>query len=182
MHDSSKELNFSIANRGTFSDAFSGTFFWLMPILGIEILQFADVIEATYIWDISNHTKLLKSRGFLECILATPSNHSMHHVSNVKYLDKNFGQVLIVWDIPSGTFRREDYETPIYGLKANIETSNSIKVEFKGFKWLRNQMKTATNWKDKLGVFNQSLWMESYLNYQRTEVMVLSYKNEKAFL
>ncbi len=92
-------------------------------------------------------------------MLGTPSNRNVHHGSNVKYLDKNYWQVLIIWDILFGTFSREDNEAPIYGLIANIETSNLIKVEFEGFKWLRNQIKTATNWKDKLGyLINPSGW------------------------
>ncbi len=115
-------------------------------------------------------------------MLGTPSNRNVHHGSNVKYLDKNYGQVLIIWAIRFGTFPREDYEPPIYGLMTNIETSNLIKVEFEGFKWLRNRMKTATNWKDKLGyLINRPGWSHT-VNHQRTEVMVLAYNNKKAFL
>lgn len=178
VHHSSQELNFSTANRGTFLDSFAGTFFWLMPLMGIDILQFAVMIGATNIWGIFNHTKLIKNMGFLEYILATPSNHSVHHASNVKYLDKNYGQVLIIWDIMFGTFKREDEEVPIYGLTTNIETSNPIKVEFEGFRWLKNQMKTADNLKDKLGyLINPPGWSHTG-NHQRTEEMIFAYNRQ----
>ena len=181
VHHSSQELNFSTANRGTFLDSFAGTFFWLMPIMGIDILQFAVMIGATNIWGIFNHTKLIKNMGFLEYILATPSNHSVHHASNIKYLDKNYGQVLIIWDIMFGTFKREDEEAPIYGLTTNIETFNPIKVEFSGFKWLRDQMKSAKTWKDKLGYFiNPPGWSHTG-NHQRTEEAVAAYLKQQQY-
>ena len=151
VHHSSQEFNVSTANRGGFMDALFGTFtMYLMAVVGIDMLQFSMMITVTNLFGIFNHTKVVKNMGFLEYILATPSNHSVHHASNTKYLDKNYGQVLIIWDILFNSFKREDHETPIYGLTKNIETSNPVYVEFAGFKWLFDQMKTATKWSDKL--------------------------------
>ena len=62
-------------------------------------------------------------------VFNTPSNHRVHHGNEPKYLDKNYGGILILWDRLFGTYQREE-ETPTYGLVAQIETVNPIKVWF----------------------------------------------------
>ena len=66
----------------------------------------------------------------LELILNTPSHHRVHHGSDLKYLDKNHGGILIVWDRLFGTFQAEEHR-PIYGLTRNIESFNPFVVAFK---------------------------------------------------
>ena len=53
--------------------------------------------------------------GPLEWFLNTPSHHRVHHGSDAKYIDKNFGGILIIWDRIFGTFQKEE-ELPNYGL------------------------------------------------------------------
>ena len=53
--------------------------------------------------------------GPLELFLNTPSHHRVHHGINPKYIDKNYGGILIVWDRLFGTFAPEE-EEPVYGL------------------------------------------------------------------
>lgn len=66
--------------------------------------------------------------GWLEFILVTPSHHRVHHGSNPKYLDRNMGMFLIIWDKLFGTFQKEltakEYEPIAYGLTKNIEHPN----------------------------------------------------------
>ena len=54
------------------------------------------------------HTEAIRSIGWLENVLNTPSHHRVHHGSNRQYLDRNHGSILIVWDKLFGTFERED--------------------------------------------------------------------------
>src|SRR5258708_22822339 len=49
----------------------------------------------------------VKKLGWLEYVLVTPSHHRVHHASNPKYLDKNMGMFLIIWDKLFGTFQPE---------------------------------------------------------------------------
>jgi sterol desaturase/sphingolipid hydroxylase (fatty acid hydroxylase superfamily) len=182
VHHSSQELNFTTANRGTFLDMFASNFFWFMPILGVDFLQFAVIIGATNLWGIFNHTKLIKNMGFLEYILATPSNHSVHHASNLKYLDKNYGQVLIIWDIIFDTFQREEKnEQPKYGLTTNIETYNPVKTEFAGFRWLFKQINSSDNWKDKLCYLIYPPGWSHTGNHERTEDMIEKHAKQKDY-
>ncbi len=69
------------------------------------------------------HTEAVRSIGWLEKVLNTPSHHRVHHGSNSRYLDRNHGSILIVWDKLFGTFERED-EPVVYGLTKNIGSYN----------------------------------------------------------
>jgi hypothetical protein len=75
--------------------------------------------------------------GWLEYILVTPSHHRVHHSSNPKYLDKNMGMFLIIWDKLFGTFQKEldenEYQPIRYGLTKNIEKPNAINLIF--YEW-----------------------------------------------
>jgi hypothetical protein len=72
--------------------------------------------------------------GFLEKILVTPSHHRVHHASNPKYLDKNMGMFLILWDKLFGTFQAElpaaNYQPLQYGLTKNIDNANAATIVF----------------------------------------------------
>ena len=71
--------------------------------------------------------------GPLEWIFNTPSHHRVHHGSNAQYIDKNYGNLLIIWDRMFGTFEAE--EEPVkYGLVKNVNTYNPTKITFMG--WL----------------------------------------------
>ena len=53
------------------------------------------------------HTEFIGRLGPLEWVLNTPSHHRVHHGSNVEYLDRNYGGILIVWDRLFGSFEPE---------------------------------------------------------------------------
>ena len=73
------------------------------------------------------HTDAIRTIGPLEEVLNTPSHHRAHHGSNRRYLDRNHGSILIVWDRLFGTFQREHADDPVvYGLTTNIETFNPL--------------------------------------------------------
>jgi sterol desaturase/sphingolipid hydroxylase (fatty acid hydroxylase superfamily) len=150
VHHSSKEFNFTVAARGFWGDGlFTQPIFYLMPILGMSLFQIALILTLKNIFGIFNHTRLIKNMGFWEYILCTPSNHRVHHGSDIKYLDKNYGQVLIIWDRLFGSFKREE-EEPRYGLVKDIDTYNPLKVEFAGVKELWQNLKSTPKLSDKL--------------------------------
>jgi sterol desaturase/sphingolipid hydroxylase (fatty acid hydroxylase superfamily) len=61
------------------------------------------------------HTETIRSFGPLDAVFNSPSHHRIHHGSQHKYQDKNFGGVLIIWDKLFGTYQKEE-EQPIYGV------------------------------------------------------------------
>jgi len=52
------------------------------------------------------HSDMQYRWGWLENVLVTPRNHRIHHSTEARHHDKNFGFTLIVWDRLFGTFYR----------------------------------------------------------------------------
>ncbi|MEM9551606.1 MAG: sterol desaturase family protein [Pseudomonadota bacterium] len=88
------------------------------------------------------HTELIGRLGWVDRVLNTPSNHRVHHGSDDKYLDKNYGGILIIWDRWFGTFQAEE-ETPRYGLKGDFDSRNPIRVWFSEIPALWRDLKAA---------------------------------------
>jgi sterol desaturase/sphingolipid hydroxylase (fatty acid hydroxylase superfamily) len=88
------------------------------------------------------HTETIGKLGPLEKVLNTPSHHRVHHGSDAKYLDKNYGGILIIWDRMFGSFQVEE-ETPRYGLTTDFDTPNPIHVWFSEIPQLYRDLKSA---------------------------------------
>lgn len=105
--------------------------------MGFKPLDIVFIYSATQIWGIFVHTELIQKMGWLEYILVTPSHHRVHHASNPKYLDKNMGMFLIVWDQLFGTFQAElpdeMYQEKKYGLTKPLEKSTPSSIVFHEF-------------------------------------------------
>ena len=132
-HHSSKKMNFTVGFRSSvFQPLYRFIYFSPLPLLGFKPLDILFVYAATQIWGIFVHTELIKKMGWLEHILVTPSHHRVHHASNPKYLDKNMGMFLIIWDKMFGTFQKElnekEYQPINYGLTKNLENPNAVTV------------------------------------------------------
>jgi sterol desaturase/sphingolipid hydroxylase (fatty acid hydroxylase superfamily) len=151
VHHSSEEYNMTVASRGFLLDAtrLSRPMFYLLPIFGLSPLHFVVIVIFTNIWGIFQHTRLVGKSDVLDWILASPSNHRVHHGSNEKYIDRNYGECLMIWDHLFGTYQREQ-EEPTYGVTDPINTYNPVSIEIAGLKWLAVKIGAANNWRDKL--------------------------------
>lgn len=134
-HHSSQTMNFTVGFRSSvFQPLYRFVYFIPLVLAGFKPLDIAFIYSATQIWGIFVHTELVKKMGWLEYFLVTPSHHRVHHGSNPKYLDKNMGMFLIVWDKLFGTFQKElsaeEYEPIAYGLTKNIEQPNAANLVF----------------------------------------------------
>ena len=109
-------------------------------ILGFDptIIAVAGVIST--LWGIVGHTQVIGKLGPLEWIFNTPSHHRVHHGSNKQYIDKNYGNLLIIWDRLFGTFEPED-EKVKFGLVNNVNTFNPVKVTFMAWMSMINDLK-----------------------------------------
>jgi len=69
-------------------------------------------------------------------------------------LDKNHGQIFIIWDKLFGTFQEELPDVPpVYGITRPVQTWNPIKINFQHL-WLLIQDAYRTNsWKDKFRIW-----------------------------
>lgn len=150
-HHSSREMNLLVSNRGTVLDL-GGTMSPAYFVLAIIGLPPAMLLAAKFfgnLWGIFNHTRLVKKMGVLDEVLATPANHRVHHGTEPKYLDKNYGQTLIIWDRLFGTFQREE-EEPTYGLVTQMDSYRVWDIHTWGARQLIAQMRRADRWSDRL--------------------------------
>ena len=134
-HHSSPIMNFTVGFRSSvFQPLYRFVYFIPIALCGFSPWDIAFIYSATQIWGIFVHTELIKKMGWLEYVFVTPSHHRVHHGSNIKYLDKNMGMFLIIWDKMFGTFQKEldinEYESINYGLTKNIENQNAITIIF----------------------------------------------------
>ena len=98
-HHSSEEMNFAVSFRQAWFGPLSKIpFFMVLPIIGFDptLVAVAGVIST--LWGIVGHTQIINRLGPLEWFMNTPSHHRVHHGSNSQYIDKNYGNLLIIWD------------------------------------------------------------------------------------
>lgn len=134
-HHSSEHLNFTVGFRSSvFQPLYRFIYFIPLALMGFKPLDIVFIYSATQIWGIFVHTELIDKMGWLEYILVTPSHHRVHHASNARYLDKNMGMFLIIWDKLFGTFQPElptqEYQPLKYGLTKPIEKETPLTIVF----------------------------------------------------
>jgi sterol desaturase/sphingolipid hydroxylase (fatty acid hydroxylase superfamily) len=125
-HHQSEEYNLTVALR---QDAFQRWFGWVfylpLALLGFPPAMFVTVSAFNTLYQFWIHTRAIGKLGPLEWVLNTPSHHRVHHASDPKYLDKNYGGTLIVWDRLFGSFRVEE-EEPRYGITKQLASWNPL--------------------------------------------------------
>jgi sterol desaturase/sphingolipid hydroxylase (fatty acid hydroxylase superfamily) len=149
-HHSSEHYNLSTALRQPVADALGVWLpYGLLSRVGIRpgLVQQARGLNLLYQYWI--HTDTIRSIGAAEQVLNTPSHHRVHHGSNQKYLDRNHGSILIIWDRLFGTFQREE-ETVVYGLTKNIETYAPTRIATHEYRDILRDVAGSTNWHDRL--------------------------------
>ena len=108
IHHSSEEFNLSCGLRQSISVIFkfSAVLFIPAAIMGIDPMIFAVLGPIHLFMQFWYHTRLIGKMGVLEHIIVTPSHHRVHHAINPEYIDRNYGQILIIWDRMFGTFQK----------------------------------------------------------------------------
>ena len=131
-HHSSDEFNLSTGFRSSvFMPFYRYLYFIPLALLGFHPVDIFFMYALTQTYGILVHTQSIKKLPrWIEAVFATPSHHRVHHASNVPYLDKNMGMVLIIWDRLAGTFVEEmPEEPPVYGLTRPLENpSHPVKI------------------------------------------------------
>jgi alkylglycerol monooxygenase len=158
IHHSSEEFNLACALRQSISSFVNLFTVFLLPaaLFGVPKEVIAIVAPLHLFAQFWYHTVHIGRMGFLEKIIVTPSHHRVHHAINPEYLDKNHGQIFIIWDKIFGTFQEELPDVPpVYGITRPASTWNPIKINFQHL-WLLIQDTWRTqNWKDKFRIW----WM-----------------------
>jgi sterol desaturase/sphingolipid hydroxylase (fatty acid hydroxylase superfamily) len=150
VHHQSEDFNYTVSARITVLQAIVRTGFWcVLPLIGFPAGMIASILIVHGLYPFFIHTRVIGKVGFLEYILVTPSHHRVHHASNEKYLDKNYGDVLIIWDKLFGTFQAEE-EDPQYGLTKPLKSFSFLWQHFHFFIELWIAMKKEKGFSNKL--------------------------------
>lgn len=149
-HHSSQHFNTTIAPRGTLIDqtGLGSPFYYLLPIVGVSPVMFIVVRFFANQWSVFSHSGIIGKMGFLEFLLMTPHNHSVHHGRQAIYLDKNYAQTLLIWDMLLGTYQKRT-EDPDYGLVEQMDSTSIWDIQTWGVRKLFGKLQNARNLSDK---------------------------------
>lgn len=156
IHHSSEDFNLACALRQSISSIIKIFTVFLLPaaILGVPGQVIAIVAPLHLFAQFWYHTQHIGKMGFLENIIVTPSHHRVHHAINKEYMDKNYGQIFIIWDKLFGTYQEELADVPaVYGITRPVRTWNPIKINFMHLWLLIKDAWLAKSWKDKLRIW-----------------------------
>ncbi|QAU24407.1 sterol desaturase family protein [Dyella sp. M7H15-1] len=155
VHHQSESYNFTTALRQTGSGFLLSWLFYLpMALLGYPAELFAVVALIDLLYQFWAHTELIDRLGWFDRVFCSPSNHRAHHAVNDRYLDHNYGGILIIWDRLFGTFVEEnDEDPPIYGTRAPLQSWNPLWANAEVYWAACKDSWHARNWLDKLRVW-----------------------------
>jgi sterol desaturase/sphingolipid hydroxylase (fatty acid hydroxylase superfamily) len=155
VHHQSEDYNLSTALRQTSSGALLGWIFYLpMAVVGVPPLVFGTVALIDLLYQFWVHTQQIGRLGWFDRWFCSPSNHRVHHAVNDRYLDRNYGGILIVWDRLFGTFHEENDDEPcVYGTRAPLRSFNPLWANVEVYAALARDAWRARSWSDKLRVW-----------------------------
>jgi sterol desaturase/sphingolipid hydroxylase (fatty acid hydroxylase superfamily) len=161
VHHQSEEYNLSTALRQTSTSFLFGWIFYLpLFVAGFPVEVLVTVNAVNLIYQFWVHTRLIGRLGPLEKVLMTPSHHRVHHAQNERYIDRNYGGMLIVWDRLFGTFEPESDDDPvIFGVRKPLASWNPFWANFQVYDYLLFDARHTKRWRDKIGIwFRRTGW------------------------
>ncbi|UII28018.1 sterol desaturase family protein [Fulvivirga maritima] len=147
-HHNSEKYNWSVAFRLSWTQHIKVIFFIPVALTGFHPVVFFICHQIEVLYQFWIHTEYIhKLPRPIEYIFTTPSHHRVHHSSDPKYLDKNYGSTLIIWDRIFGTFQPEE-ERPKYGLTEPVNTYNPITLNFHEWRDIFRDVKNSKSLKE----------------------------------
>jgi sterol desaturase/sphingolipid hydroxylase (fatty acid hydroxylase superfamily) len=155
VHHQSERYNLTTALRQTGSGFLLGWIAYLpMALLGYPTAVFAVVALIDLLYQFWVHTEVIGRLGWFDRVFCSPSNHRAHHAVNDRYLDRNYGGILIVWDRLFGSFVEEDdRDRPIYGTRSPLQSWNPLWANVQVYWAMLQDSWHARSWADKLRVW-----------------------------
>ena len=148
VHHSSTDYNYTVASRLSWVETYFLWIFYIpMALLGFNPLLIFLAVQIDAAYQTWIHTQKIGRLGILEKIINTPALHRVHHASNPRYINKNFGGILMIWDRLFGTYQPER-EQPVYGLTENINTHNPFKINAIEYQRIGKYIAQSTSWKE----------------------------------
>lgn len=151
VHHSSERYNYATALRQPVAEELGPALpYGLLCLFGVAPEAVAVGRAVNLVYQFWIHTEVIERIGrWAERIFNSPSHHRVHHGSNPRYLDRNYGSILIVWDRLFGTFEPES-EPVVYGLTKNIETFNLGRVALHDHAEMLRGVARSRHWGERL--------------------------------
>jgi sterol desaturase/sphingolipid hydroxylase (fatty acid hydroxylase superfamily) len=150
VHHQPVEMNFTVGMRHAwFSDLYSFPFYAPLPLLGVPVAHFFIATSILSLHALLTHSAEYDFPSF--GLFVTPRSHIVHHAKNPRYVDKNFGAMLSLWDRLFGTHVDLDpAEPPIYGASDGYETHDGARAQWVLVRDLLARVRRARTVGDKL--------------------------------
>lgn len=165
VHHQSEEYNLSVALRQSAIQVFASNVFYLpLAFAGFSPMSFLVMATFQTLYQFWIHTKTIgKLHPAFEYVFNTPSHHRVHHGMNPKYIDRNHGGTLILFDRWFGTFQEEE-EEPVYGVTVPLKSWNPVWAQVDYYVWLGERLAKADSWRDRLNMlFQKPGWLPASL-------------------
>jgi hypothetical protein len=155
VHHQSEDYNLSTALRQTSTGWVAGWVFYLpMALLGFPPLVFGVVALVDLLYQYWVHTQQIGRLGWFDRWFCSPSNHRVHHAVNDRYVDRNYGGILIIWDRLFGSFEDERADEPcVYGTRSPLRSWNPLRANVQVYAELAHDAWHARSWADKLRIW-----------------------------
>ena len=155
VHHQSQHYNLSTALRQTSSGMLFGWMFYLpMAVAGVPPAEFGIVLLIDLLYQFWVHTEQVGKLGWFDRVFCSPSNHRVHHAVTDRYLDRNYGGILVLWDRLFGSFQEEkDGEPCVYGTRGPLNSWDPLWANLEVYATLARESWRAPNWGDKLRVW-----------------------------
>jgi alkylglycerol monooxygenase len=155
VHHQSEDYNLTTALRQTGSGFALGWLFYLpMALLGVPVEVFVVVALIDLLYQFWIHTGQIRRLGWFDRVFASPSNHRAHHAVNDRYLDRNYGGILMLWDHLFGSFVEESAEDPpVYGTRSPLRSFNPLWANVEVYWAIGKDAWHARDWRDKLRIW-----------------------------
>jgi sterol desaturase/sphingolipid hydroxylase (fatty acid hydroxylase superfamily) len=149
VHHQSRKYNLSVAGRLA---AFSDTLLFAIPcaVLGFPTEMVLGWFLVGNAWMFFQHTQLVGRIRWLDGLIMTPANHRVHHGCNPRYLDRNYGNILL-WDRLTGTWQPE-VEPVRYGVLTGLRTYDGTENNLEPLRLLWRRFRRTAGWRNRAWV------------------------------
>ncbi|MEZ4927464.1 MAG: sterol desaturase family protein [Saprospiraceae bacterium] len=102
-------------------------------LLGIPVwcLVFRQILQVVF--TVASHVNARlpdRTDRIVSLVFITPNMHQVHHHFQLPYTDRNFGDILSIWDRLFGTFARMDFQDLVFGVDTcPIKVENASGLE-----------------------------------------------------
>lgn len=154
-HHTPEQLTLLSAVRIGWTNVIAGGWLVYLPLMALgfppQVVLVWLSIDLAYQFFL--HTEAVGKLGPLEWVLNTPSHHRVHHGRNPRYLDRNYGGMVIVFDRVFGTFAEEDSSEPVqYGLVHPLGSLNPLRLVFGEWQRMLQEMWASGSWRSAVRI------------------------------